>query len=154
MKGRLMAKWIMQPIGHIRSPYHDPKEVPRGLGAKHTAEGMLEVVPEMEIGLQDLDGFSHLILVWVFHRSEGYDLIVKPPSDNRSHGVFATHAPRRPNPIGITVVELVRREGRNLWLRGIDMIDGTPVLDIKPCTSSIPAEQLRRGWLQEAEKRA
>jgi len=144
----------MKPIGYIRSPYADTKQVPRGLGAKHTAEGVLEVLPELESGLQDLEGFSHLTIVWVFDRSEGYDLLVKPPSDDRAHGVFATHAPRRPNPIGITVVELLRREGRNLWLRGIDMIDATPVLDIKPYTSSIPMAQLKRGWLQEAEERA
>jgi len=149
-----MPKWIMKPIGFIRSSYTDTKLVPKGLGAKHTMEGVLEVLPEMVEGLQDLEGFSHLIIVWVFDRSEGYDLLVNPPSDNRTHGVFATHAPRRPNPIGITVVELIRREGRNLWLRGIDMIDGTPVLDIKPCTSSVPIEKLRRGWLQEAEERA
>jgi len=144
----------MQPIGFIRSSYTDTKQVPKGLGAKHTMEGVLEVLPEMVEGLQDLEGFSHLIIVWVFDRSEGYDLLVNPPSDNRTHGVFATHAPRRPNPIGITVVEQIRRESRNLWLRGIDMIDGTPVLDIKPCTSSVPIEKLRRGWLQEAEERA
>jgi tRNA (adenine37-N6)-methyltransferase len=149
-----MAKWIMQPIGYIRSPYIEPKQVPRGLGAKHTAEGVLEVLPELEPGLQDLEGFSHLIIVWVFDRSEGCDLLVSPPSDNRSHGVFATHAPRRPNPIGITVVELIRREGQKLRLRGIDMIDATPVLDIKPYTSSIPMAQLKRGWLQEAEERS
>lgn len=149
-----MPKWIMQPIGFIRSSYTDTKQVPKGLGAKHTMEGVLEVLPEMVEGLQDLEGFSHLIVVWVFDRSEGYDLLVKPPSDNRTHGVFATHAARRPNPIGISVVELIRREGCNLWLRGIDMIDGTPVLDIKPCTSSVPIEKLRRGWLQEAEERA
>jgi tRNA-Thr(GGU) m(6)t(6)A37 methyltransferase TsaA len=154
LKGMFMAKWIMQPIGFIRSSYTDPKQVPKGLGAKHTMEGVLEVLPEMEPGLQDLEGFSHLIIVWVFDRSEGYDLVVKPPSDVRAHGIFATRAPRRPNPIGITVVELIRREGGKLWLRGIDMVDGTPVLDIKPLTSSIPMEQLRRGWLQEAEERA
>jgi tRNA (adenine37-N6)-methyltransferase len=149
-----MVKWTMQPIGFIRSPYTDPKQVPRGLGAKHTMEGVLEILPEFEPGLQDLDGFSHLIIVWVFDRSEGFDLMVQPPSDNRSHGVFATHAPRRPNPIGITVVELIRREGGKLWIRAIDMLDATPVLDIKPYTSSISMEHLRRGWLQEAEERA
>jgi tRNA (adenine37-N6)-methyltransferase len=149
-----MVEWIMRPIGFIRSGYSDTQQVPKGLGAKHTMEGMLEVLPEMEPGLQDLEGFSHLIIIWVFDRSDRYELVTKPPSDDRPHGVFATHAPRRPNPIGITVVELIRREGRNLHLRGLDMLDATPVLDIKPYTSSIPMEQLRRGWLQEAEKRA
>jgi len=77
-----------------------------------------------------------------------------PPSDNRPHGVFATRSPRRPNPIGLTVVELVRRHGARLQVRGIDMLEGTPILDIKPYLSSIPAENLRRGWLAEAEERA
>jgi len=92
-------------------------------------------------------------VVWAFDRSEGFELLATPPSDNRSHGVFATRSPRRPNPIGLTVVELLRREGPRLHVRGIDMLDGTPVFDIKPYLSSIPAEQLRRGWLAEAERR-
>jgi tRNA-Thr(GGU) m(6)t(6)A37 methyltransferase TsaA len=149
-----MGEWTMRPIGFIRSMYTDTRQVPKGLGAKHTVEGVLEVLPELEPGLQDLEGFSHLIIVWVFDRSDGYELVCKPPSDSRPHGIFATHAPRRPNPIGITVVELIRREGRNLHLRGVDMLDGSPVIDIKPYTSSIPMDQLRRGWLQEAEGRA
>jgi tRNA-Thr(GGU) m(6)t(6)A37 methyltransferase TsaA len=107
-----------------------------------------------EAGLKDIEGFSHLIVIWVFHQSAGYDLIFTPPSDDKPHGVFATRSPRRPNSIGLTTMELVRREGRSLHLRGVDMLDGTPVLDIKPCTSSIPEEQLRRGWLAEAEQRA
>jgi tRNA-Thr(GGU) m(6)t(6)A37 methyltransferase TsaA len=93
-------------------------------------------------------------VIWVFHRSDGYGLIFTPPSDNKPHGVFATRSPRRPNAIGLTVVELIRNEGGSLFVRGVDMLDGTPVLDIKPYTSSIPEEQLRRGWLAEAEERA
>jgi tRNA (adenine37-N6)-methyltransferase len=76
-----------------------------------------------------------------------------PPSDNRQHGVFATRSPRRPNPIGLTNVELLRREGVDLQVRGVDMLDGTAILDIKPYLSSIPSERLRRGWLAEAEAR-
>ena len=106
-----MDRWVMHPIGYIQSPYSDTGQVPKGLGAKHTMEGELEVLPEFEAGLQDIEGFSHLIIVWVFHRSEGYELVGKTPADDSPHGVFATHSPRRPNPIGITVVELVRREG-------------------------------------------
>jgi len=125
-----------------------------GLGAKHDAEGVLKILPEFEPGLKDIEGFSHLIVVWTFHRSEGYDLMAKPPSDDKTHGVFATRSPFRPNPIGLTAVELLRREGTLLHVRGIDMLDGTPILDIKPYLSSIPEDQLRRGWLAEAEARA
>ena len=149
-----MLQYPMHVIGHIRSGYTDPAQVPKGLGAKHTADGRLEILPEFEPGLQDIEGFSHLFVLWVFHRSEGYELVGTNPADSRPHGVFASRSPRRPSPIGLTVVELIRREGRFLHLRGIDMLDGTPVLDIKPYTSSVPANELRRGWLEEAEKRA
>lgn len=142
----------MRPVGHVRSPYADTREVPKGLGAQHKAEGTLEVLPEFEAGLQDIEGFSHLMILWIFDRSQGFELVGVVPSDNLPHGVFASRSPRRPNPIGLTVVELLKREGRCLHLRGVDMLDGTPVLDIKPYLSSVPAEQLRRGWLQEAEK--
>ena len=144
----------MNPIGRVVSPYKDPKDVPRGLGAKHETEGVLEIAPEFELGLADIEGFSHLYVIWAFDRSTGYELTATPPTDNRPHGVFATRSPFRPNPIGLTVVSLLRREGARLHVRGIDMLDGTPILDIKPYLSSIPEEQLRRGWLAEAEARA
>jgi tRNA-Thr(GGU) m(6)t(6)A37 methyltransferase TsaA len=143
----------IQPIGYVRSPYKDAQEIPKGLGAKHEAEGLLEILPEFEPGLTDIEGFSHLFVIWVFDRSEGYQLVGTPPSDDRPHGVFATRSPRRPNPIGLTVVELLGREGAALRVRGIDMLDGTPILDIKPYLSSIPEKRLRRGWLAEAEER-
>jgi tRNA (adenine37-N6)-methyltransferase len=142
-----------QPIGFVSSPYKDTAEIPKGLGAKQEADGMLNILPEFELGLTDIEGFSHLIVIWAFDRSHGFELLGTPPSDNRPHGVFATRSPRRPNPIGLTTVELLRRDGRLLHVRGVDMLDGTPVLDIKPYLSSIPAEKLRRGWLAEAEAR-
>jgi tRNA-Thr(GGU) m(6)t(6)A37 methyltransferase TsaA len=123
------------------------------LGAKHDAEGVLEIRPEFEAGLTDIEGFSHLFVIWAFDRSQGFELLASPPSDNRQHGVFATRSPRRPNPIGLTVVELLGREGTRLRVRGVDMLDGTPILDIKPYLSSVPTETLRRGWLAEAEAR-
>ena len=144
----------MQPIGYVKSPYKQAREVPKGLGAKHEAEGVLEILPEFELGLTDIEGFSHLFVIWVFDRSEKFELLGTPPSDNRPHGVFATRSPRRPNPIGLTVVELIRREGSRLHVRGVDMLDGTPILDLKPYLLSVPPEQLRRGWLAEAEARA
>jgi tRNA (adenine37-N6)-methyltransferase len=143
----------MEPVGIVRSPYKNAADVPRGLGAKHDAEGILEIRQELEAGLTDIEGFSHLFVFWVFDRSEGFELMVTPPSDHRPHGVFATRSPRRPNPIALTVVELLRREGRRLFVRGVDMLDGTPILDIKPYLSSVPLERLRRGWLAEAEAR-
>lgn len=140
-------------IGFARSPYKSMGDVPKGLGAKHEAEGVLDVLPEFAPGLQDIEGFSHLYVIWTFDRSEGFELQGKPPSDDRPHGVFATRSPRRPNPIALTVVELLGREGAQLRVRGIDMLDGTPILDIKPYLSNVPEEKLRRGWLAEAETR-
>jgi len=143
----------MQPIGYVRSPYRDTHEIPKGLGATHRAEGVLELKEEFEPGLKDIEGFSHLFIIWAFDRSEGFTLLVTPPSDDRPHGVFTTRSPRRPNPIGLTGVELLAREGPVLRVRGIDMLDGTAILDIKPYLSSVPPEGLRRGWLAEAEAR-
>jgi tRNA-Thr(GGU) m(6)t(6)A37 methyltransferase TsaA len=145
--------FTFKAIGHVSSPYQDTSKVPKGLGAKHEAEGVLEITPEFELGLTDIEGFSHLFVIWAFDRSEGFALLGTPPSDNRPHGVFATRSPRRPNPIGLTVVELLRRDGRLLHVRGVDMLDGTPILDIKPYLSIVPPELLRRGWLAEAEAR-
>jgi len=141
-------------IGFVRSPYSETKQIPKGLGAQHEAEGTLELLPEFEAGLLDIEGFSHLFVLWEFDRSTDFDLVASPPCDDRSHGVFATRSPRRPNPIGLTVVRLLGREGCALRVRGLDMLDGTPILDIKPYLSSVAAEELRRGWLAEAEARA
>jgi tRNA (adenine37-N6)-methyltransferase len=143
----------MQPIGFARTPFSSTGEVPKGPATKHVAEGTLEILPELAAGLQDIDGFSHLYVLWVFDRSEGFELTGVPPTDDRPHGVFATRSPRRPNPIGLTVVELLRRDGARLHVRGVDMLDGTPILDIKPYLSSVPESELRRGWLAEAESR-
>jgi tRNA-Thr(GGU) m(6)t(6)A37 methyltransferase TsaA len=143
----------LTPIGHVRTPFTSTKEIPKGLGAEHEAEGRLEILPEYAPGLQDVEGFSHLIVIWAFDRSDGFDLSVTPPSDDRPHGVFATRSPRRPNPLALTIVELLRRDGAVLSVRGVDMLDGTPILDIKPYLSNVPPEKLRRGWLAEAEAR-
>ncbi len=147
-----MGEWKMRPIGYVHSSYSDTKQVPKGLGTKHTMEGTLSVLPEFAEGLKDVEGYSHLFILWIFHKAQGYELTGTPPTDDRPRGVFSTRSPRRPNRIGLTVVELLKREGNILHLRGVDMLDGTPVLDIKPYTSSIPIEKLRRGWLGEAER--
>ena len=144
----------MKPIGLVRSPYRDRSEIPKGPGAEHRAEGTLVLRPELAAGLQDIEGFSHLFVLWVFDRSEGYDLVSAVPLDVETpHGVFASRSPRRPNPIALSVVELLGRDGPRLRVRGLDMLDGTPILDIKPYLSSVPAEKLRRGWIAEAEAR-
>jgi tRNA-Thr(GGU) m(6)t(6)A37 methyltransferase TsaA len=142
-----------RPIGFVSSPYKSTGEIPKGLGAKHVADGVLKILSEFEAGLTDIEGFSHLIVIWEFDRSTRFELLGTPPSDNRPHGVFATRSPRRPNPIGLTIVELERRDGIELRVRGVDMLDGTPILDIKPLLSGIATEKLRRGWLAEAEAR-
>ena len=145
--------FVPHPIGFVSSPYHDTTQIPKGLHTRHEAEGILTILPEFEVGLTDIEGFSHLFVLWEFDRSGEFDLIGTPPFDDRPHGVFATRSPRRPNPIGLTVVSLLRRENCVLHVRGVDMLDGTPILDLKPYLSSIPAETLRRGWLAEAESR-
>lgn len=142
-----------RPIGFIHSPYRETSQIPKGLNTRHDAEGSIEILREFEDGLADIDGFSHLFILWHFDRVQDFSLIAHPPSDNRDHGVFATRSPRRPNPIGLTVVELLDRQGPVLKVRGVDMLDGTPVFDIKPYLSSIPMEKVRRGWLAEAEAR-
>jgi tRNA (adenine37-N6)-methyltransferase len=141
-----------QPIAYVHSPYTDTAAIPKGLNAKHEAEGLIEVLREFEAGLKDIEGFSHLYILWEFDRVDGWSLEASPPNANGLvHGVFATRSPRRPNPLGLTVVELLGRDGTSLHVRGLDMLDRTPVLDIKPYLSSIPIEKLKRGWLAEAE---
>ncbi|HEX6095128.1 MAG TPA: tRNA (N6-threonylcarbamoyladenosine(37)-N6)-methyltransferase TrmO [Thermoanaerobaculia bacterium] len=141
-------------IGYARTSYADLAQVPKGPLAKHDhAEGVLEIEPELEQGLTDIEGFSHLIVLWVFDRARGFELMATPPGGTVAHGVFATRSPDRPNPIALTVVELVRREGNRLYVRGVDMLDGTPLLDIKPYLSSVPEEKLKRGWLPAFEAR-
>ena len=142
-----------QPIGFVRSPFRDASAIPKGLGARHPEEGVLEILPEFALGLTDIEGYSHLIVLWAFDRSDGFDLMVTPPTDDRPHGLFTTRSPRRPNPIALTIVELLRHENGSLHVRGIDMLDGTPILNIKLYLSNTPEEKLRRGWLAEAEAR-
>lgn len=150
----MQSSFAVHPIGYVRSPYAETSQIPKGCGAEHHAVGHLDLLPEFEQGLTDIEGFSHLFVIWVFDRVDGFDLMASPPTDTRAHGVFTTRSPRRPNRLGLTVVELVKREGNRLEVKGLDMLDGTPILDIKPYLSSIPQEKLRRGWLGEAESRA
>jgi tRNA (adenine37-N6)-methyltransferase len=149
-----MSELLLHPVGYVRSPHTEKAQIPKGPGAKHEAEGVVEILPEFERGLQDIEGFSHLYVIWIFDRAEpGDTLVSKPPTDDRPHGVFATRSPQRPNPLGLSVVELLGRDGNRLRIRGVDMLDGTPVVDVKPYLSSVPEAELRRGWLAEAEAR-
>lgn len=141
----------LRPIGFVRSPFRTRDEVPKGLGARHDEEGELEILAEFAAGLADIEGFSHLFVLWIFDRAEGYELLGRNPTDGREHGVFATRSPRRPNPLALSVVELLGREGATLRVRGVDMLDGSPIVDLKPYLSSVPPERLRRGWLDAAE---
>jgi tRNA-Thr(GGU) m(6)t(6)A37 methyltransferase TsaA len=148
-----MNDFRLVPIGIVRSAYTDTAAIPKGLGAQHAAEGVLEIRPGLEAGLADIEGFSHLYVIWIFDRAGGAELTAYPPSDDRPHGVFATRSPQRPNPIGLTVVELLGRDGNRLRVKGLDMLDSTPIVDIKPYLSNVPGD-LRRGWLAEAERKS
>ena len=140
---------VFQSIGLIRSPFTGRDQTPIQ-PYRSRAAGWVEVLPENGPGLQDLDGFSHVILLYFFHHSEpGYDLTVTPFLDDRPKGLFATRYPRRPNPIGLSVVQLVRCEGQVLHVDGIDVLDGTPLLDIKPYVPPFDAfPEATLGWLE------
>jgi tRNA-Thr(GGU) m(6)t(6)A37 methyltransferase TsaA len=117
--------------------------------------GTVELQPEYEDGLRDLDGFSHIILIYHFHLSEGYSLQIRPFLDDTPRGIFAIRAPKRPNPIGISVVRLERIEGTTLHISNVDIVDGTPLLDIKPCVPDFDClEDVRIGWLADRSNRA
>jgi len=136
-----------KPIGVIRSPHTRAEETPIQPVYANGIPGRVEVFPEYERGLQDLEGFSHIYLLYVFDRAEGSRLEVTPFLEDRPHGVFATRAPSRPNPLGLSLVRLVRREGWVLHVEDIDILDGTPLLDIKPYSARFDSrEGVRSGW--------
>jgi len=135
------------PIGIIRSPHTDRETVPIQPVYAEGIEGRAEIFEAYEDGLADLEGFSHLILLYHFHRAGGVKLRVTPFLEDVEHGVFATRAPCRPNPIGLSVVRLVRREGRVLHLADVDILDGTPLLDVKPYVARFDRRDgVRSGW--------
>lgn len=141
-------KITYEPIGVIRTPFREPQGTPIQPPAARGVEGQVIVYPDYVEGLTDLDGFSHLILVYHFHRCGPARLSVRPYMDDREHGVFATRAPARPNPIGISVVRLLEVEGNVLHVADVDIVDGTPLLDIKPYVPQFDAaKDIRLGWL-------
>ncbi len=138
-----------QPIGMIRSPFKEPKNMPIQPAGAKGIQGRVELLPQLTVGLDDLEGFSHIYLIYYFHKSQGYQLKVKPYLDDQNRGVFATRAPHRPNAIGLSLVKLIRREGAALIVENIDVIDGTPLLDIKPYVPHMnDTQDLRFGWLE------
>jgi len=139
-----------QPIGIIRSPFKGPRGMPiQPTGAAGIA-GTIALGHEYEGGLRDLEGFSHIILIYHFHLSDGFSLMVKPFLDDMLRGLFSTRAPRRPNPIGLSIVRLVSIEGPTLHIENVDIVDGTPLLDIKPYVPELDGIKAERtGWLSE-----
>ena len=143
------------PIGTIHSPFKDIEGTPIQASGAEEAAGTVVVDPRYEEGLKDLDGFSHVILLYHFHLSKGCVLQVQPFLDDRLRGLFATRAPRRPNSIGLSVVRLLRVEGPTLHVEDLDVVDGTPLLDIKPYVPEFDVRRAERtGWLADRAHRA
>jgi tRNA-Thr(GGU) m(6)t(6)A37 methyltransferase TsaA len=145
--------FTLHAIGVIHSPFTEKDKTPIQ-PTRSQAIGTIEVSPEFVDGLDGLDGFSHLILLYIFDRSDGYSLRVQPFLDDRFHGVFATRYPYRPNPLGLSIVRLLKREGHRLEIEGVDVLDGTPLLDIKPYVPDFdvfPGE-IRAGWYETRSK--
>jgi len=149
-----MKRIVYRPIGVIRTPFKSPKGVPIQPSAGKGIRGVVEVFPEYVEGLKDLEGFSHIILVYHFHLVKKSLLRVIPYMDNETRGVFATRAPARPNPIGISVVRLIEIRGNKLYVEDIDIVDGTPLLDIKPYVPEFDYRpKARIGWLEKRVRR-
>lgn len=141
-------EFIMRPIGVIHSPFLTKQETPIQ-PTRSQARGQVEVYPEFSEGLQDVEGFSHLILLYAFHQSGQYELRVKPFLDDQLRGLFATRYPSRPNPLGLSIVRLVVRQANLLEIEGVDVLDGTPLLDIKPYVPDFDIRfETRTGWYE------
>jgi tRNA-Thr(GGU) m(6)t(6)A37 methyltransferase TsaA len=146
-----MDKFVYHPIGVIHSPFQEMEGMPIQPTGRDTAHGMVELLPAFAEGLVDLEGFSHIILLYHFHLVQSVRLTVMPFMDDKQHGLFATRAPTRPNPIGLSIVELIRREDNVLYVANLDVVDGTPLLDIKPYVPQFDAANpTRLGWLEES----
>lgn len=147
-------RFEFEPIGIIHTPFTErgntPVQPAEGAGIK----GTVEVFEEYRPALKDLDGFSHIVLIWVLHRSEGYSLQVVPHRHSEIRGLFATRSPNRPNPIGLSVVRLDSIDEGILHIRDVDMLEGSPLLDIKPWVPESTGGGIRAGWLEESGKTA
>jgi tRNA-Thr(GGU) m(6)t(6)A37 methyltransferase TsaA len=144
-------EFVLKMIGVVHSPFREPTDIPRDMnrlpGAFANVRGSLEIFPEYAEGLKDVGAFSHLIVTFAFHKATETKLLSKPPGETRPRGVFSTRSPHRPNALGLTVVKLASKRGNNLQVSGIDMIEGTPILDIKPYTARDRKSRIRTGWI-------
>lgn len=139
-----------KPIGIIHSPFRKPRGTPIQPSAARDIQGTVEIFSEYVEGLKDIEGFSHITLIYHLHLSKRYSLKIKPFMDDTPRGLFATRAPSRPNPIGISTVRLDKVEGTTLYIRDVDIVDGTPLLDIKPYVPEFDLrEKFKRGWLDK-----
>jgi len=150
-----MPAITFEPIGIIHTPFAQPKGAPIQPSRSSHAKGRIELRPELADGLRDLDGFSHITLIYFLHLSRGFELAVVPFLDTQPRGLFATRAPRRPNAIGLSTVRLVSVDGATLHIEDVDMVDGTPLLDIKPYVPAFDElSDFRQGWLEGRARRA
>ena len=144
-----------RPIGVVHSPFSETKDAPTQPKRAKGVRGTVEIFPEFVDGLSDLEGFSHIVLLCHLHLSTGFRLKVVPYLDTEVRGVFATRSPSRPNPIGLSVVTLVEVKDNTLFVEDIDLLEGTPVIDIKPYVGELEAHNgVRRGWLDTVKERA
>jgi tRNA-Thr(GGU) m(6)t(6)A37 methyltransferase TsaA len=149
LRNRIASEILYRPIGIIHSPFKEPYGTPVQAASAQNVEGTVEVFPQYAEGLKDLEGFSHVILLYHFHLCRRFSLKVKPFLDDPLHGVFATRAPARPNSIGISVVQLIEVEKAELHIQDVDIVDGTPLLDIKPYVPEFDCRKADRiGWLE------
>jgi tRNA-Thr(GGU) m(6)t(6)A37 methyltransferase TsaA len=155
MTGRAIR---LRPVGVVRSRFKEPADLPPPACAPprffERVTGEIEVLPEFAEALDDIEGFSHIIVLFHFHRSRGAKLKAVPPGESRPRGIFSTRSPHRPNPLGLSVLKLLARDGRVLEVAGLDIVDGTPVLDIKPYTSRDRKSRIRTGWIQKRRRPA
>jgi tRNA-Thr(GGU) m(6)t(6)A37 methyltransferase TsaA len=141
-------------IGIVHSPFKDIKGMPIQPSGASGVQGTVELFPEYKAGLKDLSGFSHIILLYHFHKVRESRLIVTPFLDSQLRGIFSTRAPKRPNPIGLSIVKLIKIEGNILYIENVDILDGTPLLDIKPYVPEFDGQSVYRiGWLEKTRSK-
>ena len=144
---------VFEPIGIVHSPFKRKEDIKKSRNIDpngfEDVRGELEIFAEFAEGLKDIDGFSHIILIFAFHESSEKKLLVRPPHDGKRRGVFSSRSPHRPNPIGFSVLRLIERDEKVLHVQGLDAIEGTPILDIKPYTPRDRKQEVRFGWLEE-----
>lgn len=153
MKKKAEKRIAFAPVGRVRSPFKRPEDIPPPAfappGFFARARGELRLFKKYEPALKDIEGFSHLFIIFAFHKSRDSKLQAVPPGEVEARGVFATRSPHRPNPLGLTVVRVLGRRGPVIRVAGLDLVDGTPILDIKPVTKRDLPERVRTGWIKK-----